>query len=229
MSYQEDFDAWKDEIENLSPESVKLPNLPIDEFAPGAEALAVEANKDREALATAGLDMALIDDLATLSGALRHCQAQWMSEYRAREEAQKEWQRQLPRGNEVRNELLHHFSFAYRSDGNLRKQLMRIREGRKHADMVQDLVELAFLGEKNPRPLTAINFDLAKLQQARKMSHDLAELLAASNSAAAGNSVSKQLRDKAFTLLFKKDSTIREYGRYVFWKDEARKSKYYKQ
>jgi len=36
---------------------------------------------------------------------------------------------------------------------------MWIREGNSHADMVQDLVELAVLGEKSSGPLSQINFD----------------------------------------------------------------------
>jgi len=34
------------------------------------------------------------------------------------------------------------------------------------------------------------------------------------------------LRDKVYTLLYNKVSEIREYGRYVFWKDVDRKEKY---
>ncbi len=228
MSYQDDFEQWKDQIENLSSTEVKLPNQPIDDFVASIETLAVEAAKDRDALAGAGLDVNLIDELPPLSGALRYCQAQWMSEYRAREEAQKEWLEQSPIAYELRDELLHHFSFAYREHDDINKKVMRIREGSSHADMVQDLVELAVLGEKYPEPLSAINFDLATLQQARTVSHTMSELLAAANGAAGASSQNKLIRDKAFTLLIEKASTIREYGRYVFWKDEEKREQYYK-
>lgn len=56
----------------------------------------------------------------------------------------------------------------------------------------------------------------------------MSELLAAANGAAGESSANKLLRDKAFTLLAEKVSTIREYGRYVFWKDEGRKEQYLK-
>jgi len=228
MSYQEDFDAWKGQIESLPSDQVKLPNQPIDDFVASTETLAVEANEDREALAAAGMDVTLIDELPTLSGALRHCEAVWKSEYRAQQEAQEAWHAQSPGAYEFRDNLLHHFSFAYRRDDNVLKKVRRIREGRTHADMVQDLVELAVLGEKYPEPLSQINFDMPLLELSRTLSHSMAELLAASNGAAGDSSVNKQLRDKAFTLLFEKDSIIREYGRYVFWKDEDRRSRYYK-
>lgn len=103
---------------------------------------------------------------------------------------------------------------------------MRIREGGSNADMIQDLLEEAVLGEKYPEPLAAINFDLNLLQQARTVSHTMSELLATANGADGDTSETKLLRDKAFTLLDKADSTIREYGRYVFWKDETKRDRY---
>lgn len=226
MSYQDDFDLWEERIEAVPSSEVKLPNQPVDDFAASVETLAVDANQDREALAAAGLDVTLIDELPTLAGALRYCQAVWMGEYRARQEAQKEWLDQSPAAFSMRDELLHHFSFAYRKDDDVLKKVMRIREGGSNADMVQDLIELAVLGEKYPSPLAAINFDMASLEVARTTSQAMAELLAASNGAAGETSPNKVMRDKAFTLLSEKASTIRETGQYIFWKDEEKRKKY---
>jgi len=71
-------------------------------------------------------------------------------------------------------------SFAFRNHGDVKKKVMRIREGGSNADMVQDLLDLAVLGEKYPEPLAAIHFDMEKLSQARELSHSMSELLAAS-------------------------------------------------
>ncbi|MCG6190684.1 hypothetical protein [Maribellus maritimus] len=227
MSYSEDFEQWKEVIENVPAKDVKLPNLPVDDFVASTETLAVDANEDRDALAAAGLDVTLIDELTPMSGALRYCQANWMSIFRAREEAQNQWKEQSPGAFEFRDELLHNFSFAYRNIGDVKKKVMRIREGGSNADMVQDLLELAVLGEKYPAPLTAINFDLEKLAQSRALSHSMSELLAASNGAAGEGNDVKVLRDKAYTLLADKARIIREYGQYVFWKDENKLKRYY--
>lgn len=226
MNYQTDFETWKERIETLAQSEVKLPNQPIDELTASSETLAQEAAKDKDALTGAGLDGTVIDELPVLSGALRYCQAQWMSEYRARQEAQKEWHEQSPAAYELRDELLHHFSFAFRNEADVKSKVSRIKEGSSHADMIQDLIELAVLGEKNPEPLASINFDVASLQNARTTSHNMSELLAASNGSKDDSSVNKLLRDKAYTLLTEQMSTIREYGKYVFWKDEERKEKY---
>jgi len=228
MSFVDDFILWEERIKSVPGDQLKLPNQPVDDFAASVETLAVDANEDRDALAAAGMDVTLIDDLTPLSGALRHCQAVWMSEYLARQEAQKEWQEQSPAAYAMRDELLHHFSFAYRKDDNIRQKVSRIREGETNADMVQDLIELAVLGEKYKEPLMAINFDVASLEQARATSHAMAELLAASNGAAGDSSPNKLLRDQAFTLLSEKESTIREFGRYVFWKNDDKLANYYR-
>jgi len=92
--------------------------------------------------------------------------------------------------------------------------------------MIQDLVELATLGEKNPAPLAKIGFDVELLQTARTTSHSMSELLAASNGSSSDGSSKKVLRDKAYTLLANKVSEIREYGRYVFWQNDDRREKY---
>ncbi len=226
MSYSEDFEQWSEAIQAVPMEEVKVPNRPVDEIVARTEILAVDAAEDREALAGAGLDVSLIDQLTPLSGALRYCQANWMSEYRARKDAQIQWQEEAPQAFALRDDLLHHFSFAYRNREDLLKKVMRIREGASNADMVQDLVDAATLGEKNPEPLVAIHFDLEILSQARTVSHRMSELLAAANGSSDESSETKVLRDKAFTLLDKVDSTIREYGRYVFWKDAEKRDRY---
>ena len=229
MEYQTEFDEWKERIEALPLEETKLPNLPIDEFTASAETLAIEATKDKEVLGQAGLDVTLIDDLNPLSGALRFSQAIWMSEYRAQQEAQKEWSEQSPAAFELKAEFLHHFSFAYRNIPDVNKKVMRIREGGGNRDLVQDLLELAILGEINPAPLNEVGFDLAKLEAAKTLSHNLADLLAQVNGSKDESSANKILRDKAYTLLFERVSKIREYGRYVFWKNDERKEKYLKE
>uniref|UniRef100_UPI003217B3F3 hypothetical protein n=1 Tax=uncultured Draconibacterium sp. TaxID=1573823 RepID=UPI003217B3F3 len=71
-----------------------------------------------------------------------------------------------------------------------------------------------------------INLDLDLLQLVRTVSHSMSELLATSNGSDGDSSEAKILRDKAFTLLNKADSTIREYGRYVFWKDDEKRDRY---
>ncbi len=227
MNYQNDFDSWKERIEALSLLKTKLPNRPIDSVTADAETLAQQALQDKDALLAAGLSEIIITELPSLAGATRYCQANWMSEYRAQQEAQKEWLEKSPEAYNLRDIMLHHFSFAFRNYPNLKTNVSRIREGNAHSDMIQDLIDLAILGEKNPEPLAEINYDVNLNALARTSSHSMSELLALSNGSKDEQNASKILRDKAYTLLAESMSTIREYGRYAFWQDEDRRKKYF--
>lgn len=226
MPYQEDFNQWQEALESLPTNETKQPDRPVDVLAAQADTLLVEAQADKEALTAAGLDWKLVEDLNTLPGALRFCQAEWMSDYRARQEAQKQWNEKSPIAYELRDEMLHHFSFAYRKHNDINQKVKRIRDGNSHADMIQDLIELAVLAGKYPEPLAAINYDTGLNDKARTTSHEMAELLAMNNGAKDDSGKVKQLRDNAFTLLTERMREICAFGQYVFWKNPERKTKY---
>ncbi len=225
MEFQQEYEIWKDRIENLPKEKVKLPNKPIDEVTAYAEALAIEANKDKDKLLAAGLDSNFIDDLPSLSGALRYCQAVWMSDYKAMDAAQKEWKLESPDAYQLKKVMLHHLSFAYRGMDDIKQKIKRIREGSGHADMIQDLLELSVLAEKYPEPLTKIGYDISLTDKARTTSNKMRELLAMANGSEMQNA-NKLKRDKTYTLLVLRTSEICEVGRYVFWDNDNRLSVY---
>ncbi|MCG8409695.1 MAG: hypothetical protein MI739_00230 [Bacteroidales bacterium] len=226
MSYTEDFNQWKDSIVGMPLSETKLPNAPIEEFTADAETLYQEALQDKETLVAAGLDANTIDNLLSLTGALRYCQAIWMNEYKTRKEAQKEWNKQSTLAYNLRNELMHHCDFAFREDRDLQLKIKRLRKGGSNADMVQDLIELAVLAEKNPSPLAAINFDVQLIEKAKAESKKMAELLALVNGTRDHNDGNKLIRDKAYTKVLACVHEIREFGRYVFWKNQDRLKHY---
>ncbi len=225
MEFQEEYNQWKEQIESLAKENVKLPSNPIDEVTAYAENLAIEAQKDKEKLEAAGLNSAYIEDLKSLSGALRYSQALWVAEFKAIGEARQQWKVESPEAYRLKKEMLHHLSFAYRDMDDVKQKVKRIREGSGHADMIQDLLELSVLAEKYPEPLTKIGFDSALTAKARTVSNQMRELLALANGSET-TSVSKLNRDRAFTLLQIRMSEICEVGRYVFWEDQDRLSAY---
>ncbi|MBN2165296.1 MAG: hypothetical protein JW717_03370 [Marinilabiliaceae bacterium] len=226
MEFQQEFEQWKETIAGVKTDETKLPTLPIDVVCSEAENLQVEAQKDKEQLIGAGLEWILVEELLPLSHALRYCQAVWMSEYKAKQESREQWNALSPLAYELRNDMLHHFSYAFRGDNNLMAKVSRIRQGTGHSDMIQDLVELSVLAIKNPEPLTAINYDVTLNDRAAATSKQMSELLAMANGDANSNSEAKQMRDKAFTLLHEKMTVVRECGQYVFWRNEERKAKY---
>jgi len=226
MIYTEEFTTWEEQIEALPLNDTHLPKVPVDEFAAKAESLANEAKKDKEELATAGLDISLIDEVGPLAAALRHYQSRWLCEFRTRQESYKEWLEKLPKARKERDEILHHFKFAYRSQPDVLAQVMLIKQRANHSNMIQNLIDLALIGQQNMAQLTAINFNPSRLSKARSLSQNLSLLLAQTNGSAEENSHMKHLRDKAYTLLEKRVNTICDFGRYVFWKNKDRRKKY---
>ncbi len=98
----------------------------------------------------------------------------------------------------------------------------QISEGDTNADMIQDLNDIAVLGKANEEKLSAIAFDLTRLDEAAQMSTDLAELLAIANGDKAVSSETKVIRDKAYTHLKELVDEIRAAGKYLFWRDKDR-------
>jgi hypothetical protein len=226
MDYQKDFDTWKERISNIPEDEVRTPHQPVDNFTGYAETLAVDAEADKDLLIAAGMDGSLIEELPVLTKAVRYAQAVWMSEYRSQANATKLWLEKSPAAYDFRDELLHHYKFAYRDDKNTLAKVRRINDGDGHKDLIQDLLDLAVLGDRFPTQLNNIKFDMSKIAKAKSMSREISELLALSNGSKDELSSNKLTRDKAYTLLYQYVSTIREFGKYVFWKNEKRREKY---
>jgi hypothetical protein len=143
-------------------------------------------------------------------------------EYKSLELAQKEWGEKSPAAYELRDELLHHFFHAFYKLPDLYSRTQKIAEGNTHADMIQDLSDLAALGRANTQPLKSIGIDLSLLDKAATLSEQMAVLLANSNGKKLEDNKLRILRDKAYTHMKEAVDEIRRCGQYVYWKDEQR-------
>ncbi len=112
--------------------------------------------------------------------------------------------------------------FAYRKDDNLLNRVSAITEGSGHADMIQDLNDVAILGKENTEPLTAISFDLTLLDTAANTANEMGDLLAMVTTDRADSSDDILVRNQAYTHLYEAVDDIRECGQYVFWKNKDR-------
>jgi hypothetical protein len=221
-----DFDSKQAAIKAISNEDVKLPNMPVGEAVQEAENLATWCASDKAAITKAGLDWALVDDLPIRAGACRYVQSLWKRDSKTSAEAEKEWKAKSPAAYDLRDVLLHDFTFAFRNDPGLITKVQVIREGSSQADMLQDLSDLSVLGKANPDPLNAIGFDVKKLAQAATISDDLAAVLALANGEDGNEDNAKELRDKTYTYMKMAMDQIRSAGLYVFWRDEDRRKGY---
>lgn len=229
---QEQFNAKKAAIEAINEKQIVYPAIPVDTALQEAEDLNVWCLPDKDKLIKVGLQWELVTDLPARAGALRYTQSQWQKEFRSLEEAQKEWAQKSPEAYQLRDELVHHFYFAFYKFPDLYARTQRIDEGDSHADMIQDLSDLAALGKANTEPLKAISLDLTLLDKAEAMSSQMAKLLASANGKKLEDNKLRLLRDKAYTHMKEAVDEIRRCGQYVFSADQQRykgyTSRYYK-
>jgi len=219
---KEQFELKKDAISAIQEKDVMSPNMPVDTALQEAEDLYVWCQPDKDLLVKAGLDWALVEDMPAATGACRYIQSQWQKEYMSLEEAQKEWGLKSPGAYELRDGILHDFYHAFYNFPDLYSRTQKIAEGNTHADMIQDLSDMAALGLANTQALQAISFDLTLLDKAETLSSQMAELLANANGKKLENNKLCLLRDKAYTYLKRIVDEIRRNGQYIFWKDEQR-------
>lgn len=222
MSNKEDYIACYDAFMAIPEEEVKYPGMPVDIALQEAENLFKWCQEDIPLLIAAGLPESIINAIPVRTGAGREAQSLWVRERNSPNDAQKEWDLRSEEGYTLRDSLRHTFRYAFRNDEKLLARVGEITEGTGDDDMVQDLNDLAALGEKNPEPLAQINFDFTLLGTSANLSDGLAVVLAAANGEKARGNVAKVTRDRAYTYLKQAVDEVKNCGRFVFWKNEAR-------
>ena len=221
-----DLDNLKETLLAIPEEDIKDPIMPVAVYVQEAEDLYEWASGDQATLTEAGLDVTLLEELPARAGALRYVQSVWQKEYNTFEEAQKEWSARSPEAFDLRDSLIHDFFHAYYNYPDLYSKVQAINEGATNADMLQDLSDLAVLGNSNPEPLTAINFDMTQLDTAMSTSEELAEVLAKANGMRTASNENKILRDRAYTYLKQAVDEIHRHGQYKFWRNDERRKGY---
>ncbi len=227
MSDKENYDALKPKYDAIEKKDIKQPNLPVDVANNEAMYLYDIASRDKDKFASTDVDVALIESLPIRVGGLRYSQTRWTQVFAEKSEAEKQWSLISTEGFELRDELLHFCRYAYRKDKALMTIVHRIAEGATNADMIQDLSELAMLGKNNPTLLEAVSLDLLKLDRATELAEQGGVLLGKVNGDRDDHlKIDKDMRDRAFTYLKEAVDTIREAGRFLFWKDEEKAEQY---
>ncbi len=222
MSNHDDYVAKLATIQAIPTDQLKKMSIPLDVYLQEAENLYHWCQDDKAGLTNAGLDWTLVDDLPIRAGACREAQSLWFKERFTKADAEKAWKELSPAAYDLRDDILHAMRFAYRKDDNLLKRVSEITEGSGHADMIQDLNDVAILGKENSEPLTAISFDLTLLDSAANTANEMGELYARATTDRADSSDDLLIRDQAYAHVKEAVDEIRECGQYVFWKNEAR-------
>lgn len=223
MANSESYLAAKTQAQAIPQDEIIQPTVPIKIYNMEAENLGVYAKRDREFLVAKGLNPILIDDLDARIDVLKDAQSGWMTIFNAKVVTLEEWKVESEKAYAVQRELSHDFRFAYRNDHNIMLQVNRISDGDSHADLIQDLNDYAALGKVNPGPLLAVNFDLTRLDVAKELSDSTQTLLGQVNGIRTEtNKPEKMFRDQSYTYLKQAVDEIRDFGKYVFWENEAK-------
>lgn len=219
---KQDYDNKIEIINAINDKNIKTPNMPIDIFLQEAEYLYQWCQDDKDYLIKAGLAWSFVDDLPIRVGALREAYAIWIKGWFNQQETQIIWNEKARLAYDLRNEILHNMQFAYRKDTVLAHRISELYEGGTHAEMVHDLNNVSILGKANLVPLKAVGMDLTLLDQAAAMASEMAELFGKATVGREDKSPARIIRDKAYTHLKEAVDEIRDYGQYVFWKNENR-------
>ena len=148
MANIDDYNAKLANIQAISDADITEPRMPVNAALQEAENLHHWSMDDAKQLKKVGITNAMIQDLSVRAGACREAQSNWNKDYHSQQEAQKEWAEQAPLAYDFRNDLLASLRFAYRKDDSLLSRVKAITEGNGHADMIQDLNDIAVLGTR---------------------------------------------------------------------------------
>lgn len=217
-----EFESLITTLQSLPADSIRNPQIPPKELAQEAENLYHWALQDKEQLVKAGLAADSIDQLVIASGALRYIQGEWFNLRYSPAEVEREWATLSEQAYDLRDRLLHDFSFAFRKSTDVLSQVRGISNGSGITDMIQDLVNLKAIGSEQRELLEKINFDFNLLDKAAAMADRASELLGAVSAGTAEGDTTRDMRNRACTYLKNLMSEVRECGKYVFYRDKKR-------
>ncbi len=218
------------ELETLIPVLKALtPDDLIETTAPMAVALqeandlhaAIQADDTWDRLLQVGMDPGVFDGLPVAVAAARQAQSQWVV-VRDRGKAQTQRNRELS-GTELRSEIVAACRWNLRHDPVALAVIDQIVQGEGVPDLVQDLMDLAALIDRQAAAFDGDEtFDAAaKAEVARTTASEITAGLSESR-VLGDHEAAKLVRDRAYTHLSKLVADVREAGRYAFRKDPRR-------
>ncbi len=230
LTYNEkDFKNEEKKLYLIDPKDVKVPAIPVKISIQEAKDLAIWSKIDIPLLIRIGIDEEIILSILLRAELLQWCEANWLNNRFNKKDVHQQWLIESEEGYELQQILFHDFTFAYRKNPDVLRKLKIVKNGRSHADLFQDLSDMAMIGQANSEELNAMDFDMKLLDKAEEKAKTLGTLLAMSR-AEDTNHGAKELRDRAYTYLKSAVDEVRAGGQHLFWHNEEKlrgyKSKY---
>ncbi len=211
-------------LKEIKLEDIKVPTVPVDFYINEAGTLSNTATADKDELVSAGIDTVYIDSMKVRADVLRFAESKWRTTYKEYSDNRKLWVERSTEGKYVRKKILHNLRFIAYDDASLRGKINLVLDGKGNDDLVQDLSDLYLLATNNEEKLLKVGYSKDVTEQCGALSDELADILAKIN----GNEKSESIlmRNRAYTYLKIAVDEVRRYGKFVFWEDESRRSKY---
>ncbi|RUT79859.1 hypothetical protein [Ancylomarina longa] len=216
-----------DILESIPTKKIIKTCIPIGIYLQEAENLAQWCLTDIVPLSKLGVDREKLEDLQLRTKILRQTQTQWVQDKNSIPEDKKPWETIEKQLWTLQDELLFAFRFAFRDHPELRDKVKWNPKRKNQRFIIQDLRDLAEIGNENLGLLSAINFKPELLEEAILLSQKSAVMLANYHMSHKKSTDSKLLRDKAYTYLKNLVDEIRNAGKYLF-RDNPERLKGYK-
>ncbi|PXY02013.1 hypothetical protein DF185_05025 [Marinifilum breve] len=209
-------------IESISSKNTIEPTIPIDTYLQDAENLVLWAKDDLNELAKVGINQKHIDELVVRIDICRRVQTCWIHYKETQSELDKSWKKELQAGKDIYRDLVHYFTYAFRNDEELSKNLKRMKKINKHVNLFQTLANLSKLGDSHKDLLEKVSFDMQLLEKASELSDSLGLLAATYHINHLDIKENKRFRDKTYTYLKLCIDEIRNAGKFVFRDNKKR-------
>ncbi|MBD3418776.1 MAG: hypothetical protein GF398_01535 [Chitinivibrionales bacterium] len=226
MTDDQSYEAALSKLDALPSDDVRSPDMPTEEAVNEGEKVAQLLIEHADAFAKIGFDMAIAKQLQQAAGALRVADAKWLACWGEQKESRRLWSEKSPQGYALRDEMLAAFTYALRKDAAVLKQVRRIRAGRTHSDMIQDLRDITELGKKHAALLADININAGKLEQCAAMADELGTLYAKVFADGSDNEA-LDIRNRAFTWMRMLQQEVVDAAEYVLRDDPDTLRRFY--
>ncbi|WP_461630083.1 hypothetical protein [Labilibaculum euxinus] len=221
MSEQENYDSSLEEIQaSVKNEGIKHCSMPVGMYIAEIKSIIHVAKQDLPQLISVGYQSEKLEKLEILTGALTVALSIWATEATSKAEALKKWQENAPAMHNLIRDLYDNMRFAFRNHKDLIQILDEINEGDSNSDSVMDLAKLGRLGNNHAELLTAIGYEMTQCSKALSESERMSAILAEVNGSFYVDDEKKVIRDKSYTLVKRYADELKDYGKFVFRKDE---------
>jgi hypothetical protein len=202
------------------------PVTPVSVIIQEAKDLYKLCLNDREELEKAALDWKFVEELPLRAEMLSCIESDLSAKTNSEEDCQKEWKIKLPLALELKAEMVHYFKLAFYSNPPEKARLKRISKGTRNDEFIQQLYDLAELGDKHMDNLQKIGMDPGMPDKARQTSKELGHLYAQVHTVSLESRQDYKLRNIAYYHLKEALDEVRRRGHLAFWKDKDRQKGY---